>query len=139
MRHWGTTETLSRGVKLSDFDLPAFVALHEGEPAGLVTYHVLGSECEIVTLSSELENRGIGTALVAAVRETAAASGCGRLWLSTTNDNLHALRFYQKRCFRLAILYPDTVKHARALKLEIPEIGKDGIPIRDEIELDLSL
>ena len=138
MRHWGTTETLSRGGKVSDFDLPAFVALHEGEPAGLVTYRVLGSECEIVTLSSELENRGIGTALVAAVRVRAVASGCGRLWLTTTNDNLHALRFYQKRGFRLAALYPDAVKHARALKPEIPEIGTDGIPIRDEIELALS-
>ena len=81
----------------------------------------------------------IGTALVAALRETAAASGSGRLRLTTANDNLHAPRFNPARGFRLAVLYPDAVKHARALKPEISEIGTDGIPIRDEIELDLSL
>ena len=56
----------------------------------------------------------IGTALVAPVRETAAASGSGRLWLTTTNDNLHAPRFYPTRGFRLAVLYPDAVKQTTA-------------------------
>ena len=52
------------------------------------------------------------------MRETAAASGSGRLWLTTTNDNLHAPRFYPTRGFRLAVRYPDAVKHSRALKPE---------------------
>ncbi len=52
------------------------------------------------------------------MRETAAASGSGRLWLTTTNDNLHAPRFYPARGFRLAVRYPDAVKHTRALKPE---------------------
>jgi ribosomal protein S18 acetylase RimI-like enzyme len=59
--------------------------------------------------------------------------------LLTTNDNLHALRFYQRRGFRLAALYPGALAEARKLKPSIPETGYHGIPIRDEIELEMSL
>ena len=33
-------------------------------------------------------------------------------------------------------LYPNALKKSRELKREIPKIGKDGIPLRDEIELE---
>jgi len=58
----------------------------------------------------------------------------------TTNDNLRALGFYQRRGFRLASLRPGAVDEARrTLKPEIPEIGDDGIPIRDELDLEMDL
>jgi hypothetical protein len=65
--------------------------------------------------------------------------GCTRLWLITTNDNLHALRFYQKRGFMLVAVHRNAVEQSRKLKPEIPLYGKDGIPIRDEIELEMLL
>jgi hypothetical protein len=57
----------------------------------------------------------------------------------TTNDNLGALRFYQRRGLRLVALHVGAVAESRRLKPSIPEVGHDGIPIRDELELELEL
>jgi ribosomal protein S18 acetylase RimI-like enzyme len=73
------------------------------------------------------------------VREVATAAGCRRLWLITTNDNLDALRFYQRRGFELVAVHRDFREVARRLKPSIPLEGNFGIPIRDEIELELRL
>ncbi len=62
------------------------------------------------------------------------------MWLTTTNDNLDALRFYQRRGFRLVALRPGAVDVARRdLKPELPDIGTHGIPMRDELDLELTL
>jgi RimJ/RimL family protein N-acetyltransferase len=105
----------------------------------VLTYHIDGDACEIVTIDSLVPNAGIGTALIEAVRRAAQRAGCRRLWLITTNDNTVALRFYQKRGFVLAALYPNAVARSRQVKPEIPLTGNDGIPIRDEIELEMTL
>jgi DNA-3-methyladenine glycosylase I len=77
--------------------------------------------------------------LLAAIRQLAQTNGCRRLWLITTNDNLPALRFYQKRGFHLVAVYPDAVTEARRLKPEIPVLGLEDIPLRDELELEIVL
>jgi hypothetical protein len=98
------------------------------------------TDCEVLTLHTDRQWSGIGTALLAEVERIARAAGCTRLWLITTNDNVDALRFYQRRGFRLAALRAGAVDACRAgLKPEIPEIGAPGIPIRDEIELEQEL
>jgi len=61
------------------------------------------------------------------------------MWLITTNDNTRALRFYQKRGFHLVAVYPNSLNESRRLKPQIPIIGIDGIPLRDEIELEITL
>jgi len=111
----------------------------EDEPAALVTYRINGNKCEIVTLNCLVEGAGIGSALIDTVREMAISAHCKRLWLITTNDNTKALRFYQKRGFSLVAIYPNALEQSRQLKPEIPLVGNDGIPIRDEIELEFSL
>ncbi|OGC91897.1 MAG: hypothetical protein A2142_01565 [candidate division Zixibacteria bacterium RBG_16_48_11] len=58
------------------------------------------------------------------------------MWLITTNDNLLALRFFQKRGFCISAVYPDAIQHSRRLKPEIPLIGREGIFLRDELELE---
>jgi DNA-3-methyladenine glycosylase I len=137
--HWGAEIVAVHGTLYHSAELPGFVVELAGESAGLVTFHIAGDACEIVTLDSLRPCQGIGTALIEAVKTTASAAGCRRLWLITTNDNLHALRFYQKRGFRLVAVHPGAVDAARKLKPEIPPIGNDGIPIRDEIELEIVL
>jgi len=82
---------------------------------------------------------GSGTALMEAVAAAARDAGCRRVWLITTNDNLRALRFYQRRGFRLAALHRDALDRSRELKPSIPDVGLDGIPLRDELELELTL
>ena len=136
---WGAEIVVAHGTLYRPADLPGFVAEIDGVVAGLVTFHIAGDACEIVTLDSLSERQGIGTALIEAVKVAAGAAGCRRLWLITTNDNLHALGFYQKRGFRLVVVHPGAVNATRRLKLEIPLIGSNGIPIRDEIELEIVL
>jgi ribosomal protein S18 acetylase RimI-like enzyme len=139
IEHWGATTMVVHGVSYEPHTLPGFVATAKGRRVGLITYRLGDDGCEIVSLDSTSPGRGVGTALVAAVVEEARRSRSARVWLVTTNDNLNALRFYQKRGFALVAVHRNAVAAARVLKPEIPLIGDDGIPIRDEIELELDL
>jgi ribosomal protein S18 acetylase RimI-like enzyme len=136
---WAGPEQVTRGRVLRADELPGFVAVEKGKPMGLITYRIDGVECEIVTMNSLSGGKGVGTALIDTVRDVAAEAGCRRLWLITTNDNTGALRFYQKRGFRLVAVHRNAVEKSRKLKPEIPMTGNDGIPVRDEIEMELIL
>lgn len=136
---WGSTQIVSRGHVHAADKLPGFAAWQGREPAGLVTYRISNGECEIVSLDSLVEGQGIGSALIRAVEDVAVSAGCKRLWLVTTNDNLAGIGFYQRRSFRLVAIHRDALELSRRLKPEIPLIGLDGIPLRDEIELELLL
>ncbi len=137
--HWGSVETVSRGQVYSVDQYPGFIARQADLAVGLITYRIESHQCEILTINSLVVGRGIGSALIEAVRQEAVAGGCRRLWLITTNDNLPALRFYQKRGFKLASLHRDAIEISRKLKPQIPVFGIDGIPIRDELELEMLL
>ncbi len=136
---WGSTSIVTRGRIHKAAELPGFLAMQANVPVGVVTYHLDGKDCEITSLNSTIEGIGIGSALIAAVKDVATEAGCKRLWLITTNDNTVALRFWQKRGFLLVAVYPDALEHSRRLKPEIPLIGNEGIPLRDEIELEMIL
>jgi ribosomal protein S18 acetylase RimI-like enzyme len=136
---WVSTISVSRGKALDAAELPGFVAVQEKNIIGLITYHIKENECEIVTLDSLVEDIGVGTALVKAVKQTAKNAECTRLWLITTNDNTDALRFYQTRDFLLVAIYRNAIEESRKLKPEIPLYGFESIPIRDEIELEMLL
>jgi ribosomal protein S18 acetylase RimI-like enzyme len=138
-RYWGSTQVVSRCQIHDVLGLAGFVALTAGRPVGLANYRLADGDCQLVTLHSEQSGIGIGSALLDAVKEIAQQAACGRLWLITTNDNLLALRFYQRQGFCLVALHRDALVASRKLKPEIPFTGIDGIPLRDEIELELSL
>jgi ribosomal protein S18 acetylase RimI-like enzyme len=135
------SERVARLGRLENpLDHPALLAKRDGALAGVLTYVIGADECEILTLPAAEPARGVGTALVDAVERLAAERSCRRLWVLTTNDNVDALRFYQRRGFRLVELRPGAVDDSRArLKPEIPEVGDHGIPLRDEIVLDKEL
>lgn len=136
---WGSEIVAVHGEVIRPSDLPGFIAELEGQPVGLLTYAIRSPDCEIVTLNSWRPGFGVGTMLIEAVKQEALREGCRRLFLVTTNDNTPALRFYQKRGFVLSDLRPNAIAESRKLKPEIPLTGQDGIPIRDEIELEMSL
>ena len=138
-RALGSNKSISRGVVHFPQNLPGFVALYKGEKVGLVTYNIIDQSCEIVKLNSTHPSSGVGTALIEAARDIALQSGCKRLWLITTNDNMNALRFYQKRGFVLVTVHRNALEVSRKLKPEISMIGNNGIPLRDEIELEMML
>ncbi len=136
---WGAETIVVHASTYLPAALPGFIAWQDEEQVGLITYTLDGGACEIVTLDSQRPGIGIGAALVEAVRRVAQKTGCRRLWLISTNDNLNALRFYQKRGFALAAIHRDAVTRARRAKPQIPLIGQHGIPLRDELELEMLL
>lgn len=136
---WASIMVVSKGVVHNAAELPGFVALVDGTRQGIVTYRVDGNECEIVTLDSLQERKGIGTRLIEAVINLARAKNLRRVFLITSNDNIDALCFYQKRNFVIKAVYPNAIEKSRQLKPEIPLVGNYGIPIRDELELEYKI
>ena len=136
---WGDSIVVGRGGVWKPAELPGFAALDDGQCAGLVTYEIDGEACEIVTIDALEEGKGIGTALVEAVVGVAREAGCTRVQLLTTNNNLRALAFYQKRGFRLVGLVPGAIDAERSRKPSIPLVDSAGLPIRDELHLELQL
>ncbi len=136
-RLWGSVEIISKDHVYDIRKLPSFVAHDDGKRMGFISYAKEGKECEIVALYSAVERQGIATQLMDLVRKQAQKDGCTRVWLMTTNDNTQALRFYQKRGFIIVALRPNAIEAQRKIK-PIPLVGNDGIPIRDEIELELA-
>jgi ribosomal protein S18 acetylase RimI-like enzyme len=127
-----------RGELIDVLAFPGFFFEQGGRPVGLLTYRRENGDCELVFIGAVQRHRGIGTALVDALREEVA--DCDRIWLVTTNDNLEALRFYQRRGFALAALRVGAVDEARrSVKPQLPRVGEFGIPMRDELELELRL
>ncbi len=139
IRHWTSPDIYSRGRHFAADQLPALIALSVGRPVGHLTFHLDGDECEVVTLSATTENQGVGTALLARAVENARQRGCRRVFLTTSNDNLRALAFYQKRGWRMCAIYPGMIDRYREIEKEIPLIGLNGIPLHDEIELEFVL
>jgi len=137
--HWGAELMIAHGDKIYPAEFPGFVAESGADKVGLITYALRDDGCEILSLDSLVEGQGIGLALIEAVRRIAIDNGICRLWLITTNDNLNALRFYQKRGFELVKIHRRAVDESRKIKPSIPLLGNYGIPIRDEIELEMML
>jgi ribosomal protein S18 acetylase RimI-like enzyme len=137
-QHWGAEFVLAHDERIEPAGLPGFVVEEDGVLAGLITYRIKDTACEVVTIDSLQPNQGIGSALLDAVVETARTAGCKRLWLVTSNDNLNALSFYQKRGLRLVGLRSGVMERYRQFK-NIPQLGESGIPIRDELELEMEL
>jgi ribosomal protein S18 acetylase RimI-like enzyme len=140
IEHMGTSQAVRLGEVVDPLGLPGLVAGREGERIGLLTYIVDGDQFEVLSLHSQVEHAGAGSALLQAAAELAREHGCRRLWLVTTNDNLHALGFYQRRGMRLCALHAGALDRDRALKPELPDINPDNrIPMRDLLELELPL
>ena len=120
--------------------MPALVCVAGDEPLGFAAYDPSGDgTCELVVILALRPHAGVGSALLEGVAAEARRLRCRRLWLVTTNDNLDALRFYQRRGLRIAAVHPNAMDAVRALKPGLPATGSHGIPLRDLIELELDL
>lgn len=140
IRRWGADFIVSRGRKVYPTEIDGFYAEdNNGNRVGLITYEIINNQCEVVTLDAFEKLSGIGTALVERVKEEVKQNGCRRLWLITLNDNLDAIRFYQRRGMTIAAIHLNAMEVSRKIKPSIPMIGRYGIPIRDEIEFEMIL
>ena len=138
-KQWHSEIVISRGRVHHARDLSGCVAESNGDEVGFTLYHIDDDNCELVVLLSLRKGRGVGIKLLTSVKNIAKQAQCSRFWLITTNDNLPALAFYQKQGFHLVAVYPDAMAETRRLKPNIPLVGLDGIPLRDELELEMFL
>ena len=139
IHEWESTDIIIRGKIIDGTKLDGFIAEKDNEIIGLITYLIDNNECEIVSLNSFEENKGIATKLINIVKELAIKKNCTRLKLITTNDNIRGIEFYQKRGFVIANIYINAIENSRKLKPEIPLFADNGLPIRDEIEFEIKL
>lgn len=139
INHWFTTKMIVRGKEIDMTDTDGFYVIERDEIVALITYIIYDESMEIMSLDSLNENKGIGTLLLEQVIEEAKKSGCKKIVLITTNDNINAIRFYQKRGFDMACLFRNAMDVSRKMKPEIPLIGDNSIPLRHEIEFEMIL
>ena len=132
---WGGAVMVTRGRLHRLEDLEGWVAWRGGARLGLALWRRQRAACELVSLDAIERGQGIGSALLEAVEAAARRAGCRRVWLITTNDNLEALRFYQRRGYGLVRVHCRALDRNRRLKPSIPAVGAHGIPLRDELEL----
>jgi GNAT superfamily N-acetyltransferase len=137
--HAGGRFVIGHGVRYDTAALPTFVALRGGRIAGALSWTVDGGALEVVSIEAVERHRGAGRVLLAAAVAEARRRGLSRLWLVTTNDNLDAMRFYQRNGLRMVEVLRGAVDEARRLKPEIPETGGYGIPLHDEVVFELRL
>ncbi|WOO37309.1 GNAT family N-acetyltransferase [Anaerocolumna sp. AGMB13020] len=136
---WGSSIIITRGKIHNTDELDGYVAMEKDSLIGIITYYIYNLECEVISLDSFKENRGVGTSLLNTVINDAKVNNCRRIFLITTNDNTSAMRFYQKRGFDFAAMYHNAIEKSRELKPQIPQNGFEGIPIKHEIEFELVL
>ncbi|MCX7881068.1 MAG: GNAT family N-acetyltransferase [Patescibacteria group bacterium] len=135
---WGSDEVVYNGKIFLPHKLSGFVVKYNQKLVGLITYKKYKNYLWIVTIDSLIEKKGIGTRLINTVKKEAKNLGIKKIKLRTTNDNLNALRFYQKRGFRITKIYKGAVDYSRKIKPTIPLVGENRIPIHDEIELEIN-
>ncbi|NES12803.1 MULTISPECIES: GNAT family N-acetyltransferase [Micromonospora] len=139
-REWGGPYVVVHDTRYDLRELPTLVAVDgAGRLAGALVHRLADDGLEVVSLAATSPGLGAGTALLVAAEAVAVAAGAARLWLVTTNDNLDALRFYQRRGLRIVAVDAGAVDRARELKPTIPWIGADDIPLRDELRLERRL
>lgn len=136
---WDCPPSVSRGRAIDTTGLPGFVSVEGDRINGVITYNIENAACEIVTLNSFEENKGIGTALINAVCSVAKTEKCTKIWLITTNDDIDAIRFYQRKGFEWVATRIDAIEVSRKIKPSIPLIGRYGIPIKHELEFERKL
>jgi len=138
-QRWYSTDMVLRGTVVDMKKVAGIIAYDDKEIVGLITYRFYDDVCEILSLDSFKENQGIGSKLIDEVKKIAIEKRAKRIVVITTNDNINAIKFYQRKGFDMCNLYHNAVDVSRKLKPEIPLIGDNGIPIKHEIEFQLIL
>jgi GNAT superfamily N-acetyltransferase len=132
-RDFGDTRIVAFGEIMNLEGVPSLVAEMNGELAGALAYQTRDSAVQIVALATDpaWQRSGVGGYLLAEAELLARRLHLTRLTVSTTNDNLPALYFYQRRGYHLSEAVPNGVT-----KYVPSHTGFAGIPVRDEIRLE---
>lgn len=139
IREWGSDFIITNNKIYKPKDLAGIIVEENSDRVGILTYIIENNDCKIITINSFQTNKGIGSLLVNELKRIAKEKGAKRILLETTNDNLNALRFYQKRGFQIIAVYPNAIDKVRKKKPQIPLMGENNIPLRDALELEFKV
>jgi N-acetylglutamate synthase-like GNAT family acetyltransferase len=135
---WSGPVAVVHDEQINMLELPALVAVNgRGDLLGVITFRDCQGSYEVISLNALVSAGGVGTKLLSAVFDLARAARRERVWLITTNDNLDAIRFYQRRGMRLVNVDCGAVDRARVRKPAIPLIGENGIELHDELAFEI--
>ncbi len=137
VRDWTSTSVARLGELVDAADLPGYVATASGHRVGVLLVDVKDRDVEVVSVSTSEPRRGVGRALMVRCFDEARATGCRRVWLVTTNDNVAAIAFYQRIGMDLRALHRHAVRASRRLKPTIPDRDAAGVRIEHELEFEL--
>lgn len=138
-KEWGGNPLLVRGLSYYPDQLPGLIAFDGDTRIGFLSYEMRDDVCEIIAFEVFSKFSGIGTKMLNVLIDICRQKNCRQIYLMTTNDNMDALRFYQRRGFCITAIHVDSMRKSRAIKSTIPMTGDFGIPLRDEIDLVLIL
>ncbi len=136
-RFWGEEDQLTFDRGFTVAELPGYVAKVEDTIVGFVSFAETDGAIIVVALGvlPRFQGSGVGKRLVEEVENCARRRGKERLLVSTSNDDLPALAFYQSLGFQIFEVKPDIIaeKHGSLMK------GIGGLPVRDELRLRKNL
>ena len=136
---WGGEPLIVHEKEFYPSKMDGLLAFKDGDVESFLIYEVIGKTCEIIVFEVLQKFKGLGTLMIEELKKVAKEKGCDRIFLMTTNDNLDALRFYQRRGFTICGIHLNSMEEARKKKSSIPEVGDYDIPLRDEIDLELMI
>jgi ribosomal protein S18 acetylase RimI-like enzyme len=136
-RDFGRTKIVAYGEVMDIDQMPALVAVRYEDPSGALAYRLHGDALHIVALATDpmWQRSGVARHLVAEAELIARRLNLRRLVVATTNDNLPALYFYQRRGYRMTDFVPNSIIMHTGQEVA----GFAGISVRDEIRLEKTL
>lgn len=145
-RSWIAEESLVVGGPLmgtttGTIDLrahPGAIAVQGDQRAGAIIWSDGGEERRFLALWSKFEGLGTGRALLEHGMEAARLAGCQIFRIATTNDNLRALKLYQRAGFRIERIHVGgfaNVLETKGMTSAPLPVGQNGIVIRDIVHL----
>jgi len=133
LRFWGEEEQLTFDRKFVVTDLPAFLAKSGNTIIGFVSFAEVNDVILIAALGilPKYQDAGVGKSLIKKVEAETKRLEKKKLLVSTSNDDLPALAFYQSIGFQIYEVKPNIIaeKHGTVLK------GIGRLPIRDELRM----
>jgi len=142
MRFWGKTDGMrTYGKSFDMLQAPALVAVgDQNRLVGVAVWTTSGNRALLIELSvlPACQSAGLGRLLIQRLAEVARDQGLTALALSTTNDNLLALAFYQRLGFVIEGVKIGLVAREHEAAGE-DNAGHMSIPARDEFRLVYNL
>jgi ribosomal protein S18 acetylase RimI-like enzyme len=136
-KFWGEEEQLMFDLQFKVTELPAYVAKLRNSIVGFISFAEVRNAIIIATLGvlPQYQGSGLGKGLLEKVEKEAIRTRKKTILVSTSNDNLPALAFYQSAGFQLYEVKPNAIanKHGKIIS------GISSLPVRDELRLQKRL